>query len=319
MSPQFNSPETPMSQHEQSHYAQAQEYTAGPALPQISTLTPFCYSDDSMNKRESIRATSHDYKEGDFVCPRFFQIVNPARFVFEFLPQDWRYDMRRTAQSILPFLYLGPLGSIRDRDYLRQEGITLLLAVRNDRSVQARLVSGEKPATELGIEADFVDVASNQELISIFPRAIRRINDHIASQDNSRLPAHTPKKALVFCESGNERSAAVVITYMMTMFNLSASMGMRILQSRRFSVTIQDSLRLLLESFESILKAKRDIEKVGRAAIASPNLPSPVTAPQKRNLADSRFGEVSEDSMMDMDESEEWNGRRPMAPFQDRS
>lgn len=309
-----------MSQHEQSHYVQTQEYTSGPALPQLSALDPFCYSDDSISKRESIRATSHDYMEGDFVCPGFFQIVNPACFVYKFLPQDWRYDMRRTAQSILPFLYLGPLGCLRDREYLRKEGITLLFAVRDDRSAQARLVSGEKAATELGIEADFVDVTGNQELISMFPHAIRRINDHIASQDSSRLPADTPKKVLVFCESGNERSAAVVITYMMTMFSLDANMAMRVLQNRRFCVTIEDGLRQLLESFESILEAKRDVERVRRAAIANSGLaPSSATAPRKRNLADSHVDEVTEYSVTDMDESEERNGRRRVAPFQDRA
>lgn len=97
-------------------------------------------------------------------------------------------------------------------------------------------------------------------------------------------------------------------------------MAMRVLQNRRFCVTIEDGLRQLLESFESILEAKRDVERVRRAAIANSGLaPSSATAPRKRNLADSHVDEVTEYSVTDMDESEERNGRRRVAPFQDRA
>lgn len=311
--------ETPMSQHEMSHYVQTQEYGSAPGQQQPAALAPLGYSDDSMRNRESIKVTSHDYQEGDFVCPGFFRLIKPGCFVFKFTSQEWHYDMRREAQPILPFLYLGPLGCVRDREYLRKEGITLLLAIRDERSAQARVVSGERAAAELGIEADSVDVTGHQELISMFPRAIRRINDHIASQDHRNISSRTPRKVLVFCESGNDRSASVVITYMMAMFSLKADKAMKAVQSQRFCVTLDEGWRLLFSSFETILEAKRDVERVRRANLS--RSVSSSSASKKRNLDDSHVEEVMEGSMMDMDgsEYEGWEARKPVAPFQDRA
>lgn len=308
-----------MSEREGSQYVRSQEYTSGKIQPIVSASTLSCFSDGGYTQEHSIEITSHDFKEGEFVCPGFFEMVNPDCFVQRFVTQDWHYGMRRVAQPILPFLYLGPMACLPDREYLRKEGFTLLLAIRNRRSAQARLVSGDKAAAELGIEADSVDVSDNQELISAFPRAIRRINDHVSSQGRGGFGSPIQRKVLVFCESGNERSAAVLITYMMVMFNMDATSALKILQNRRFCVCVEDDLGQLLVSFESILEAKRDVERVRRASIADSDLAlPPVSAPKKRNLADSYDDEEMEDSFMDVDGSEEWDIRKPLAPFQDR-
>ncbi|BCR86430.1 dual specificity protein phosphatase family protein [Aspergillus chevalieri] len=319
MAPLFTTKEVPMSEKENSQYVRSQEYTSGKIQPALPASTLLCFGDGGPDTEQSIEITSHDFKEGDFVCPGFFEMVNPDCFVHRFLTQDWNYHMRRVAQPILPFLYLGPMACLRDREYLRREGFTLLLAIRNQRSAQARLVSGDKAASELDIEADSVDVSGNQELITAFPRAIRRINDHIASQGRGGFGSPIQRKVLVFCESGNERSAAVLITYMMVMFNLDAMTALKTLQNRRFCVSIEDDLSQLLMSFESILEAKRDVERVRRVSIADSDLaPPPVSAPKKRNF-DSHVDEEIEGGSMDVDESEELDTRKPSAPFQDRT
>lgn len=320
MAPLSKTPEVPMSQQEHSKYVQTQEYSSGNVQPYMpAPFTPIYYDDEGIRKQGDIRVTTHGFQEGDFVCSGFFNMVKPDAFIHKFLSQDWHYDMRRVAQPILPFLYLGPLACSKDRDFLRREGFTLLLAIRNERSAQARLVSGEKVAAELGIIADSVDVSGNQELISMFPRAIRRINDHVSCQDQTRIPSSVPKKVLVFCESGNERSAAVVITYMMVMFSLDAGTALKLVQNRRFCVCIEDALRHLLGSFESILEAKRDVERVRRAAMMNASLAPPeIAVTRKRSFTDSRVDEETEHDMMDVDEELELDARKPMAPFQDR-
>ncbi|KAJ3032064.1 UNVERIFIED_CONTAM: hypothetical protein HDU68_006837 [Siphonaria sp. JEL0065] len=42
---------------------------------------------------------------------------------------DWKYDMRRDCQIIVPNLYLGPYSCARDRELLRSLGISHLLAI----------------------------------------------------------------------------------------------------------------------------------------------------------------------------------------------
>ena len=44
---------------------------------------------------------------------------------------DWSYESRRTAQQILPFLYLGPTNVTRDLSLLREKGITMIVSFRN--------------------------------------------------------------------------------------------------------------------------------------------------------------------------------------------
>jgi hypothetical protein len=222
---------------------------------------------------------------------------------------------------------------LRDQESLQAHGFTLLLAIRNTHSAHARLVSGDKAATNIGILADTIDVLDNQELISTFPRAIRRINDHLAGADvpSTAIPSlrddpSRMRKVLVFCESGNERSASVVIAYIMAMLNMDTLPATRMLQQRRFCISIDDAMTQILLSFESILAAKRDVERarraniqIGAATLAPPPIP-PVMLAKKRSFADRQF----EDTQMagcEMDIDDEVGSlldRKPMAPFQDR-
>ena len=133
--------------------------------------------------------------------------------------KNWEYEFRRQFQHVLPFLCLGPSSATRNTDVLKQEGITMLLVIRDTMSATAKLMSGEKAAIQLGIEAAAVDVSGNPELIKSFDRAIDTINNHLISMYRQRSmyeadpETTTWGKVLIFCEYGNERSAAVVAAY----------------------------------------------------------------------------------------------------------
>ncbi|PKX94061.1 dual specificity protein phosphatase family protein [Aspergillus novofumigatus IBT 16806] len=320
--------EASMSEQEGSHYVRTHEYTSGSAKTRLTMSAPSFYDEDN-SLEEVISPTSHDFQEGEFVCAGFFQMINPENFVHRVVAPDWDYMMRRQAQAILPFLYLGPVSCLKDKAWLAQEGFTLLLAIRNKRSAQARLVSGEKVGAELGIEADAVDVMDNQELISAFPYAIRRINDHLVSSGPAVDTSAPGKKVFVFCESGNERSATVVIAYLMVMLNLNMAVASHLVQLRRFCICVEEPLRELLASFQSILDAKRDVQKAIQASTSNSTLAIPqATVSRKRSIAD-RLDEptttggdtVGMDMDMNMNIMDDGSidSRKPLAPFQDRS
>ncbi|CEO59458.1 hypothetical protein PMG11_04133 [Penicillium brasilianum] len=339
------SSEVPMSQDIQAHYVRTQEYTSAPKYPPSVGMSPalgyfgsgqFGDDDDTVvvDKKAFSRET-HQFADGDFVCPGFFNLAYLDGFTRRFNHSQWSYEMRREAQPILPFLSLGPFSCVRDLEFLRSQGFTLLLAIRNRQSAHARLLSADKAATQLGIKADTIDVLDNQELISAFPRAIRRINDHLAGMDdNSDSHLSSPmaedslrkRKVLVFCESGNERSAGVVIAYIMVMLNLDAVRATHTVQQHRFCVSIEDPMKRILAAFESILMAKRDVENAKRANIQSgattlapPPVP-PVLLAKKRNFADRQENDIDmADSDMEIDsEGHSSLDRMPRAPFQDR-
>jgi serine/threonine/tyrosine-interacting protein len=170
---------------------------------------------------------------------------------------QWTYELRRQAQAILPFLYLGPMSAAKDKDFLQREAITMLLAVRprtmNQTSAAFRV------AEELGLPIDTVDVVSPQVLIAALPRAVHIIQQHLchvhAATGGQRLG-----KVLIFCESGNDRSATVAAAYLMETFaNVDYIKAMQIVQSQRFCANFDDMSKQLLRSYWEILQARRTV------------------------------------------------------------
>ena len=137
----------------------------------------------------------------------------------------WDYHDRRTSQQVLPFLFLGPWGAVKDRNFLRERQITMLLGARDTQYIQSRIMDGTKIANEVGIGYVSVDVSGPGDLIAAIPKAIEQINTHL-QEFYERSQADSPQttsfgKVLVFCESGNERSATIAAAYLMTMFNIN--------------------------------------------------------------------------------------------------
>ncbi|KLU81938.1 hypothetical protein MAPG_01018 [Magnaporthiopsis poae ATCC 64411] len=255
---------------------------------------------------------------------------------------NWDYDMRRKAQSILDFLYLGPWGVAKDRDFVKRERITMLLAVRDSRIAEIRGMSVERTAKELGIVADHVDVSSNQELIRVFPAVTRKINDHMldiyrsqaavpapataspapasasapASTSESAL-ATTPAdavvapghiaidkdrfrrgKVLVFCESGNNRSAAVVAAYIMTVFGVNIVRAVQFVNRQRFCTSFDEDTKFWLRAYQDILEARRAVAKHDRQVAAAPGPQLARDTPSKRSIQET-YDETSDAEMGD--------------------
>ena len=208
-----------------------------------------------------------NYGTSGFQNTKFLEKVTYNNFVKTNALLEWRYEDRRKAQEILPFLYLGPSSAARDEEFLKKEGITMVLAVRNTQSALARLL-GSKVAEALGLEVNAIDVDGNMELIAAFDHGINSINTHLSKiyerGSQGPLPViggeqRVSGKVLVFCESGNERSASMVAAYIMAMFRKDLVQTLQIVQAKRFAVAFDDSLRFLLMTYSDILTAKRDV------------------------------------------------------------
>ena len=253
---------------------------------------------------------------------------------------EWKYEQRRMAQQVLPFLYLGPASAAKDRNFLQKEGITMVIAVRNTMSAQARLL-GSKAAQELGLETMMIDVAGNQELIAAFPRAIEAINSHLSAMYRQEQIRRTQAvaagqgdlqsmsgKVLVFCESGNERSATLVAAYIMAMYSTDLVKAIQIVQAQRFAVAFDDSLRNLLSTYEMILKAKRDIVLAENRLLnvpggvritgASTGSGSEAIGRSKRTFDESYDEDMETDEGNAHQDNGRFQTRDGSAPFQDR-
>lgn len=243
------------------------------------------------------------------------------------------------AQQILPFLYLGPMSAARDKAFLQREGITMVVAVRNTMSAQARMLQ-TKAAQELGLDTRMIDVAGNQELIAAFPKAIEVINMHLstvyqreqarAAQDMATGQNHRQPilgKVLIFCETGNERSATLVTAYIMAMYSMELVKAIQIVQAQRFAVAFDDSLRNLLSTYEMMLQAKRDIIQANLGNMTQRGAGTQnmgVRGGDRVAFSSKRTFDAAYDDDMEMaDEvhldAGRFEGRAGSAPFQDRS
>lgn len=181
----------------------------------------------------------------------------------------WTYEMRREAQAMLDFLYLGPNGVLRDHGFLRSAGITMIIVARDSAMGTRSLLSVEKAKAELGIEAHYVDVEGPHQVISSFPKTIKLINRHLlevhhsrarVNNENGQLPLGAnggPRgKVLVTCESGTDRSGAIVAAYLMTMYGQDMLSAVQFIIIQRFCCCFDQDVKSILKTWEDMLRAQ---------------------------------------------------------------
>ena len=231
---------------------------------------------------------------------------------------EWTYERRRDAQLILPYLFLGPMTAAKDEAFLKKQGITCLLGVRPKGAFEGKLMAGAmRKAKDMGIESHTIDMGSNADLIHSFPSTTELIYSHVANQHQATGQVG---KVLVFCESGNERSAGVVAAYLMeTHEDVDHIKAMQLVQAQRFCVNFDDGMKRLLQGYWDILCAKRAVAADGGGAgegVTNGNgmVQEPQPTKAKRGL------ERDEDDMMDgmEDDDRERFGGRTSAPFADQ-
>jgi hypothetical protein len=250
---------------------------------------------------------------------------------------NWTYESRRVAQPILDYLYLGPSTVVRNRQWLREQGITMLLAARDTTQASLNLMAVDKVAQELGIEARYVDVSGYHELIRAFPSTIELINDHMLrvyrdqAVDAADIDVQSGAivideakfrrgKVLVFCETGNGRSAGIVTAYLMALLGMNTAQACQFIVFKRFCVSMDEELKQTLRSYEDILLAQRTVHQ---HELNSNSNPTPKIA--KRGICETLDGTDGDDSSAGMTGMETYQtpdqdrflGRGTFAPFVD--
>lgn len=226
---------------------------------------------------------------------------------------DWKYEDRRCAQSVLPFLFLGPTTVCRDTNFLKQAQISLILFVRHANPLEAKpLPLTMKKVQELGIAVETLDVTSSQELVASFARAAHSINHHLMDGRSTS----TSRSVLICCDSGNARSAAVVTAYCMDVLGVTLETALQFVHSKRFCISLDDSLKFILSSYADILEAKRDVAlaasrtNLGAQMANGSGQARPPTLSAKR----SRRLDEDDEAMGEADDAERFEDRS-FAPF----
>ncbi|KAI9672487.1 MAG: hypothetical protein M1817_003253 [Caeruleum heppii] len=276
------------------------------------------------------------FSDNDTACLRRLNQATSGLVFSTVLPGLWEYDLRRQAQQILPFLYLGPMGAARDVSFLAREGITMLVAVRDSRSARAHLLDATEAAFKLGIPWVGVDVSDNQHFIQALPHTIRLINNHLTAVANRQMRPHhvhdgslvagessTTGKLLIYCESGNDRSAGVVTAYLMAMYARDVGQAIQILGMRRGSIALSDPLKRMLAAFDDILLAQRQTHLSGgaddSAGLGSTRTTAHHPPGPKRKRSEVDDGDTAMTEMMFPEDGKPTDQRQGNAPFGDAS
>ena len=185
----------------------------------------------------------------------------------------------------------------------------MVLGIRQKHEYTFKLMDAALRRTEAaGIEARTVDLANNQDLIHALPETTAMINSHLA-----RVHAATGQlgKVLVFCESGNERSAGVIAAYLMeTHDSVDYIKAMQLCQAQRFCVNFDDAMKRLLQGYWDILCAKRSVAADRRQSVQT-------GAARSKRVLD-RDDDDNDESMDGMQEDDlERFGGRTFRPFVD--
>lgn len=159
-------------------------------------------------------------------------------------PQDveWKYEMRRECQEILPGLILGPLQAAKSLDVLQGLGITHVVCIRDAK--EAFSVKPRFPDVFRYLVVDLAD-SEEQNLIRYFPTAKAFIDNAI--QDGGRV--------LVHCNGGISSSPAFVIMFVMQHFQISWEDALHYVQNRRYCISPNSGFITQIKEYEPIYKA----------------------------------------------------------------
>ncbi|KLT46571.1 phosphatases II [Cutaneotrichosporon oleaginosum] len=167
--------------------------------------------------------------------------------------QEWKYEMRREAQAILPNLFLGPFQASTNLGRLREKRITHILCLRD--SVEARLIYPRFPTEFVYLTLDVAD-SDGQNIISIFPRCREFID----------MAMDAGGAVLVHCNSGIATAPAIVMGYLMWKFGWDYLLALTFVQSKRYCVA-PASFEAQLREYTAIAQAHKALPAGSRSGI----------------------------------------------------
>lgn len=159
---------------------------------------------------------------------------------------EWKYEMRRQCQEVLPNLLLGPFLVSKSLETLNELGITHILCIRDVKeafSVRARF-----PQNFTYLELDVQD-NEDQNLIRVYPQARDFILGALAAGG----------RVLVHCNGGISLSPAFVIMFVMEQYQMTSEQAIQLVQNKRYCISPNGGFMSQIKEYEPIYRAKQAV------------------------------------------------------------
>lgn len=160
---------------------------------------------------------------------------------------EWKYEMRRECQEILPGLLLGPFSASKSLETLNSLDITHIVCIRD-----AKEAFSVRPRYPERFQYMVLDVEDNEEqnLIRLFPCAKKFIDDAISAKG----------RVLVHCNGGISLSPAFVVMFVMQHYQLSWEDALHLVQNRRYCISPNGGFLTQIKEYEAIYKASLAVQ-----------------------------------------------------------
>ncbi|KAG6841021.1 hypothetical protein C0991_002569 [Blastosporella zonata] len=166
---------------------------------------------------------------------------------------EWKYEMRRECQEILPGLWLGPFVASKSLETLKQLNITHIVCIRD-----AKEAFSVRPRFEDQFKYMVLDVEDSEEqnLIRLFPGAKQFIDAALSAGG----------RVLVHCNGGISLSPAFVVMFAMQFYNVSWEEALHLVQNRRYCISPNGGFLTQIKEYEAIYKANNAVASYPAAA-----------------------------------------------------
>ncbi|GAW06181.1 phosphotyrosine protein [Lentinula edodes] len=159
---------------------------------------------------------------------------------------EWKYEMRRECQEILPGLLLGPFVASKSLETLRSLNISHIVCIRDQK--EAFSVKPRFPDQFMYLVLDVED-NEEQNLIRLFPSAKAFIDTAIANGG----------RVLVHCNGGISLSPSFVVMFVMQHYALSWEDALHMVQNRRYCISPNGGFLTQIKEYEAIYRANRAV------------------------------------------------------------
>ncbi|ODM87224.1 Serine/threonine/tyrosine-interacting protein A [Orchesella cincta] len=161
--------------------------------------------------------------------------------------EEWLYHMRRNMQEIIPGLFLGPYAcaSRAKLDEMKEAGLTHVVVVRQ--FMERNLIRANHPDH---FKYLIVEIMATLKVSSRISKLSTRLSTSVYPNGG---------KALVHGSTGNSRSAALVLAYIMSKFGVSLNEASSLVKSKRYSIRVNNGFMDQLREYEPIYRALHSV------------------------------------------------------------
>ncbi|PHH71197.1 hypothetical protein CDD82_6685 [Ophiocordyceps australis] len=151
---------------------------------------------------------------------------------------SWVYALRYKAQCVLDHLWIGPLSVVRDVEFLRREGFSMVLVARDERLANTRLPTLHEACRVLDLASRcFAIDCKGRGLVGQLAGIMDAIKTHVVAVERRRGTHESSRRAkiLIVCNTGNELAPGIAAAYLMAVFGQTLTQAFETVMTARYS------------------------------------------------------------------------------------